>query len=192
MEPNGTDQTKHRYWQGIELDPGEKPVDIIHKHPIGILFIAILATTVVAAIVALLAVTVPDSFTGDNSGAIMEGIFIISLVVALIALIAIYIYRQNKILITDIHLAEISQKSLVNRKVSQLSMANVEDTNAEQRGILATMFGYGTLIIQTAGEMENFIFTFCPSPTKYAEEILEAHQAYALSLQEANEHPDNA
>jgi hypothetical protein len=81
------------------------------------------------------------------------------------------------------HLAQITQRSLVNRKISQLSLANVEDSHAEQRGILPTIFNYGTLTIQTAGEMENFIFTLCPNPTKYAEEILEAHQNYARELE---------
>jgi hypothetical protein len=185
VEPNN--QKQRRYWQGIELDPGEEPVDVIHKHPIGILFIGLLATIVIASIIALLAFTIPEAFSDDRSGSVFEGLMILVLLNAFISLLMIYIYRQNKILITDIHLAEISQKSLVNRKISQLSMANVEDTNAEQRGILSTMFGYGTLTVQTAGEMDNFIFTFCPTPQKYAEEILEAHQAYAQSLQEGNE-----
>jgi hypothetical protein len=73
------------------------------------------------------------------------------------------------------------------RKVSRLSMANVEDVTAEQRGILATIFNYGTLTIQTAGTMENFIFTYCPRPNDFAHRVLEARQAYALSLEENQE-----
>jgi uncharacterized membrane protein YdbT with pleckstrin-like domain len=73
---------------------------------------------------------------------------------------------------------QIIQRSLFNKKVSRLSMSNVEDVNAEQKGIIASMLGYGTLTVQTAGEEDNFVFSFCPNPNFYAEKILEARQAY--------------
>jgi guanylate kinase len=66
-------------------------------------------------------------------------------------------------------------------------MSNVEDVSEEQRGILASIFSYGTLTVQTAGEMENFIFTLCPNPAALADRIIEARQAYAQSVQEENE-----
>jgi hypothetical protein len=55
----------------------------------------------------------------------------------------------------------------------------VEDVSAEQKGFLPTFFNYGTLVVQTAGEMENFVFPYCPNPNKYADRILDARQAYA-------------
>jgi hypothetical protein len=62
-------------------------------------------------------------------------------------------------------------------------MANVEDVTAEQKGILATIFGYGTLMVQTAGERENFTFYYCPDPNTYASRIIEAHQTYVEDLE---------
>jgi len=46
------------------------------------------------------------------------------------------------------------------------------------------MFGYGTLLIQTAGTLENFEFSYCPDPTRYADQIIEARESYAASLEE--------
>jgi hypothetical protein len=60
-------------------------------------------------------------------------------------------------------------------------------SDLEQRGILASILGYGTLMIQTAGERENFDFTFCPSPNTLADQIIEERQKYAEALQEENE-----
>src|SRR5205085_12316471 len=108
---------------------------------------------------------------------------------SLMVFVAIYVYTQCRILVTNKNLVQILQKTLFNRKVSRLSMSNVEDVNAEQRGILATIFNYGTLTVQTAGEMDNFIFTLCPNPNKYAEQILEAREAYANALRESIENP---
>jgi uncharacterized membrane protein YdbT with pleckstrin-like domain len=76
------------------------------------------------------------------------------------------------------------QKTLFNRKVSRLSMSNVEDVNEEQRGIIASIFNYGTLTVQTAGTEDNFIFTMCPNPAQLADKIIEARQAYAKSHQQ--------
>jgi hypothetical protein len=49
------------------------------------------------------------------------------------------------------------------------------------------MFNYGTLEIQTAGTEDNFVFPFCPTPNKYADQIIEARQNYARSLEEEHE-----
>jgi membrane protein YdbS with pleckstrin-like domain len=176
MEP--TAPAKPRYWQGIYLDRGETPVTIIHKHPIGVVAIILVGLAAVAAAVVFFIFLFPNSFSDNPTGA-AGGLFLFSAVVALIVLIAIYIYRQNRLLVTNKHLAQVTQRTLVMRKISQLSMSNVEDANADQRGILATIFNYGTLTVQTAGEMENFIFTLCPNPNKYSDQILEARQAFA-------------
>ena len=53
-------------------------------------------------------------------------------------------------------------------------MANIEDVTASQTGILPTIFNYGTLHIETAGEQNNFIFLYCPNPNAYAKALLDA------------------
>jgi uncharacterized membrane protein YdbT with pleckstrin-like domain len=68
------------------------------------------------------------------------------------------------------------QYGLFSRKVSQLNMVNVEDVTAVQNGIFQTMFGFGSLNIETAGEQVNFHFTYCPRPGYYAKVILDARE----------------
>jgi uncharacterized membrane protein YdbT with pleckstrin-like domain len=175
MEPQAP-AAKPRYWQGIYLDRDETPVTVIHRHPIGIIGIILVGLIAIAAAIVLFTVLSPDSFSSNPTG-VVGGLFIFSAAVALIVLVAIYIYRQSRLLVTNKHLAQIMQRTLVNRKVSQLSMRDVEDANADQRGILAMIFNYGTLTVETAGEMENFVFSLCPTPNKYADQILEAREA---------------
>lgn len=57
-------------------------------------------------------------------------------------------------------------------------MANIEDVTAEQNGILAELFGFGTLKAETAGERSNFHFLYCPEPNKYAQIILHARERF--------------
>jgi uncharacterized membrane protein YdbT with pleckstrin-like domain len=109
----------------------------------------------------------------------MAGAIFATALVFFILFLATYIYRQSMLIVTDKSLIQIMQRGLFVRKVSRLSMSNVEDVSAEQRGILPTIFNYGTLTIQTAGERENFLFPYCPSPNLYADRVLDARQAYA-------------
>ena len=55
-------------------------------------------------------------------------------------------------------------------------MVNVEDVTSIQKGMFATMLGYGVLKIETAGEQANFEYTFCPRSNYYAKVILNARE----------------
>jgi membrane protein YdbS with pleckstrin-like domain len=144
----------------------------------------------VGAITALVIIVSPNTFktSSANISSALSAIILLSAVLLVFILFtATYIYRQSRLLVTDRSLVQIMQKTLFIRKVSRLSMSNVEDVNEEQRGILASIFNFGTLTVQTAGTMENFIFTLCPHPAELADRIIEARQAYAKSLEEGSE-----
>lgn len=163
------------------IEPGEHLVTTIRRHPIGLfaiygeMGISIIA---VAAIVGLAIFSFLKESSTSTKGAIGAGfILMVGFLVALF-LISAYIYRTCRLIVTDKSVVLILQRTLFNKKISRLSMSNVEDVNLEQNGILPTMFNYGTLIIQTAGEVDNFVFPFCPKPDEYANRILEARQQY--------------
>jgi uncharacterized membrane protein YdbT with pleckstrin-like domain len=172
------------------LEPGENILTVVHRSVIGLVGIYLVAIVAVVAIFVLLIAISPDTF--DTSSASISPQLSAIMVVAAILLVLIlftatYIYRQSRLLVTDRSLVQIMQKTLFNRKVSRLSMSNVEDVSEQQNGILASIFSYGTLTVQTAGTMENFIFTLCPNPANLADRIIEARQAFAASTQETNE-----
>jgi membrane protein YdbS with pleckstrin-like domain len=171
------------------LDDDEHVVTIVHRSFIGLVYIYLVALGAVAALIALIVLAFPDLFselsTNSNMLLVAGGVFAIALIF-LILFVATYVYRQSVLLVTDKNLIQILQRGLFVRKVSRLSMSNVEDVSAEQNGFLPTIFNYGTLMVQTAGEMENFIFPYCPNPNFYSDRILDARQAYANRLQEEN------
>jgi uncharacterized membrane protein YdbT with pleckstrin-like domain len=172
------------------LEPGETVLTVVHRSIIGLVGIYLVAFLAIGAILALIISISPDTFQTSSpeiSGSLSAIIILSAVLLVLILFTATYVYRQSRLLITDRSLVQITQKTLFIRKVSRLSMSNVEDVSEEQRGILASIFSYGTLTVQTAGEMENFIFTLCPNPAALADRIIEARQAYAQSIQEENE-----
>lgn len=169
------------------LEPNEQPLAVVHRHIIGIigLYLGVLAG--IAAVVAFFALVTPDLFDNLSNQSwrfLLAGIVLALAVLILFLFVATYVYRQSRLMITDRNLVQIWQRSLFIRKVSRLSIATVEDVSSDQRGILATIFNYGTLLIQTAGELENFEFKTCPDPNRYAGVIIASRQAYAESLKE--------
>lgn len=52
-------------------------------------------------------------------------------------------------IITDERLIQIIQKGFFNRQVSDISHAKIQSVNYEIKGVQASMFGYGTIVVQT-------------------------------------------
>ncbi len=154
------------------------------RHPIG-LFILYLQTIVGLGLAFFLIILLLPTFldTLDVSEAIAKSfltlLILISLVFGVIFLIlAASIYKANQLIVTDENITQVTQIGLFRRKISELSMHNVEDVTAEQHGIIQTFFNYGTLTIETAGEQHNFNFAYCPNPNAYAKAVLDARQMY--------------
>lgn len=176
---NDTENTN----DGIEtMMPNEQFVTEIHKHPFGIIFLYIQAA-IGLVIAAFLAMVLLPGLLGEeswarNSIAISAALVVVLCIVVLILILATYLYRLNRLIISDRNVTQVLQKGLFNRQVSELSMANVEDVTANQKGIFATMFNYGELKIETAGEQNNFHFSYCPNPNYYGRIVLESRQKY--------------
>ena len=157
------------------------PVCEIRRHPFGIIALY-LQYFVVIMVSLLLFLFLAPSVSEDISGNMMTviaGITALAVaIIVLLLLIATYVYRESRLKVTSKNLTQVMQIGLFNRKTSKLSMASVEDVTASQKGIFATIFNFGTLTIETAGEQQNFIFPFCPNPNHYAREILAARERF--------------
>lgn len=167
----------------IVMQPGEQVLCDVKRHPIGIIGSYVGAFLGIALIVVLAALLVPklaEQYTGTaNVQAIGYGVAAILGIFIIVALfISTVVYWQNRWVVTSDSITQISQRSLFGRQVSQLSMNNLEDVTVDQHGIFPTMFGYGTLKVETAGERSKFFFTYCPKPNDVARQILEARERF--------------
>lgn len=169
------------------LVAGEHVVVIVRKHIIGLVFIYLQALVGLIAVLSVLFFAIPDlvnNLDNQNNRFVIAVVIFGVAILVLFLFVSTYVYRSSRLLVTDKNLIQIDQKSLFIRTVSRLSMSNVEDVTADMRGILPTIFNYGRLHIQTAGERPNFDFTYCPTPNKYADQVLEARQAFAEAIEE--------
>jgi uncharacterized membrane protein YdbT with pleckstrin-like domain len=77
--------------------------------------------------------------------------------------------------VTDRRIVDIEQDGLFHRKISELSLDEIQDVSARVNGPFATLFHYGDVLIQTAGTLPNFIFTAVPHPYRVSKEIADLH-----------------
>ncbi len=173
-----------RHFKLIEFDTNEELVEEIRKHPIGliaILFTGILVTVVTLIVGIAVAATDLDKLLGGTGfnqmrGAIVAVSFLLTFFALVGMFIGIFLYVSNVIYVTSEKIAQVLYTSLFHRKVSQLSIGDVQDVTVRQNGILAHIFNYGTLIVETAGEQQNYTFSFVPNPYEKSRAIVGAHE----------------
>lgn len=169
------------YFKLIEFDPDEKLLLEIRKHPIGLTFIYLIGGFIALTIFAVVTALASSGFLsevglgGYESVAVFLG-FLLAVFVIVVTYINGYLYMHNVIFITNEKIAQVVNVSLFHRKVSQLSIGDTQDVSVAQKTFLARAFNYGTLIIETAGEQQNYTFNYVPNPFVASKVIINSHE----------------
>jgi uncharacterized membrane protein YdbT with pleckstrin-like domain len=164
---------------GYHLDPSEHIIRVVHRHWFDLMpvlvssFFLVASLPVIAISYARASKDVPISV--DFVGLIMVVILILAVS---ILMLGIFVYRQNYLVLTNMHLIQVEQIGIFNRRVSQLSLARLQDVSGKRVGIMATLFDFGNMEVQSAGEHEKFIFRNAPSPNELADDCLQAHENF--------------
>ena len=166
---------------GFSLDPGETITRVVHRH-----ILDVIPTLLLSLLLALGAAglayfmgryqqSIP--FPPLLTAALISIMLVISVIIFVVSL---YVYRRNVLVFTNIHLIQVEQLALFQRRVSQLSFLRVEDVTGRREGLLQTIFNYGDVQVQSAGEQEKFIFKNAPNPELLADQALQIHEQYML------------
>lgn len=94
------------------------------------------------------------------------------LLVAIYAFVNFITWYYNAALITSKRVVDIDFHQIVFKDVAETKLALVQDVSYKQVGVLPNLLGYGFVLIQTAGTLENFEFYNLPHPDR-VEEIVE-------------------
>jgi len=165
---------------------------VIHKHWASVMPFLFVAAVIFA--LCLVAIYYGSSRTGDIGGSVP--VFTVALIglagmfVACFFLMAtIWVWRRNVVVVTDEHIADILQNGLFGRRVSILNLGSIQDISTEVTGPMQTMFHYGTITLQTAGEKDEFVITYMPDPYDNERRIHEIHRRYRHSVGEIDNSP---
>ena len=176
-----------KFCQMIEFDDNEQLELEIRKDLFGlfmIYFLGGLITLVLFFVMVVGASSHDFSSLTQGSGLNQDSIkplivvtgFFLTVSSVIVTAIGAFLYVSNVVIITSEKIAQLLYISLFNRKISQLSIADVQDVTVTQKGIFAHIFDYGTLVIETAGEQSNYTFTFTPKPYETAKALVGAHE----------------
>ena len=177
MENNINSDSNRTVYPGQPRD--EITQRVVYKHIFSILpfLSAIFIVSIVAIIGMYYLGTNEASFDKYINSSLVSliGFLLLVLLVALLASV-LWIWKRNKIVITNEHIVDIDQLGLFNRRVSTLRLQEIQDISARVTGPIQTMFKYGSIIIQTAGERENFVLDYMALPYELEQYILEARK----------------
>jgi hypothetical protein len=162
------------------LDPDERIVAEFRKHWANIVPVFMSTGLLLVVVVALdyVAGRYPDQITKIMPINVFLLIAMgLAVMAGLILILAYVLYRQNRIVLTTLRLEELTQGGLFNRTISRLGLPEIEDVTSRKLGLFPTIFNYGDVLVQTAGEQERFVFRQIGSPDSVARQILEAREA---------------
>lgn len=170
-----------------DINPAETLLASTGRHPFGLFIIFLQAILALALAFGLILPFAGDAFESVGisrstatafSSLLGLTVFVLSI---LYMVLAARIYRANRIIITNDGITQVTQVGLFHRRVSEISMGNVEDVSVRQKGIFQTVFNFGQLHIETAGEQNNYDFVYCPNPSSYAKVIQDARLKFIKS-----------
>ncbi len=174
--------TGKRYFSLIEFDDEEQLLLEIRKHMFGLFIIvfsgALISLTILLASLVLASGSVLGQLGIDGAQKYVALLgFIVSVLTVGVTMIYAQLYRSNVVYVTNEKIAQVLYMTLFNRKISQLNIGDVQDVTVSQKGVFAHVFSYGTLVIETAGEQQNYTFSFVPNPYGVSKVIIVAHEA---------------
>lgn len=184
INPSSLHGVSKRLFERIEFDENEQLVSEIRKHPFG-LFLRYVSGVFVVIVFSIVFFVIPQIIDagrglGVDNGTIQGLMALVGLVLVTLAVIvtaiSAYLYQSNVMLVTSEKLAQVLNPSLFNTKISQLSIGDVQDVTVTQVGFIPKMLNYGTIVIETAGEQQNYAFTFTPDPYQQSKAIVGAHE----------------
>jgi len=190
------EQSKRDYPE-LSLSPGEYVLEIVRRHPIGL--IAIWASTGFLILLALAFVpfyaanleTIARVFTTSIDKlptpiAMATPSLILIVLFCLGGAIATYVYQQIRFYITTESIIQFVQYSLFNSKRQMVNLINVEDASADQTGILQQVLNYGTLRLSTQGQETVYHFRFVANPNSVVHRINDATEIAIQRLEGSN------
>jgi len=96
-------------------------------------------------------------------------------------------YYLSVQIITTQRIIDIAQNGLFGREVNELQFDKIEDVTHKQNGLMATIFNFGDVVVQTAASASSktsgFVFKNIPNPAKAHKIIMDVCHAENPTIQ---------
>lgn len=170
----------------IDFFKDEKTLRICRRHWLVFLFITLNAAALFVVVAAapffintgfILPEGVAATFAGYDrliflfSVLMLEIIWIIFFLIVADYYLDVWIVTDHRLIFIEIH-------GLFSRTVSSVHLRNIQDVSTDIRGILPTLFKFGSVRAQSAATQGEFIFKQVPEPNAVKDIILQAKERF--------------
>ena len=75
-------------------------------------------------------------------------------------------------------MVDVDQAGIFRRKVTEIQIENVEEVTSRSHGVLATIFNFGDVTVQTSSAEVDFVFENVAHPEEVKKIILDIYEQY--------------
>ena len=170
-----------------DLGQDEEVIMVIHRNWFYVLeqffWIIVVAGLFSASIIAI-PIFLPDVLSSADQQIILFTQNFFMLAVWIYGFLIWVDYYFDVWIITDKRIIDVEQEGLFTRKVSEMTYAKIQDITTQVSGFIPTVINFGDLTVQTAGDMEDFIFRNISDPYHVKSVIAELQQKSDASATE--------
>ncbi len=164
----------------LNISDGEFVILDVRRHPVGMLMpLGAAGVVLIAFLVGMIAYPGDAETIGLPSFSL--AMFIMILVMALVlagTFIAIWVYLQNRFILTNESVIQEIQTSLFAKREQMVSLGSIEDASYRQAGILQTLLNYGTMRLSTEGDETTYMFSYVANPREQVSTVSNAIEAF--------------
>lgn len=91
---------------------------------------------------------------------------------------AVYLWTMNVFIVTTKRIIDIDQRGLFQRTVAEAPYDKIQDVRYTVKGLWATVFSFGTIIVQTANSSSNLELNGVKHPVELQTLITDAQQRW--------------
>lgn len=193
--PHISEETRRRHEESqqkypeLNLSEGEFVILAIKRHPIGLFpiwgFVTLLSAVTFLVVpwyavniefVSRLFMSTPERMPSAASLAI----FLLGLLILFIlgGIAATWVYIGNKFFLTNESVVQIIKPSIFSTHEQTVSLANIEDASYQQKGIVQSLFDYGSMRLSTEGDETTYRFNYVTKPKEQIKTLNNAVEAF--------------
>jgi hypothetical protein len=144
--------------------PGEEVKLVAHQHPVVLLW-----PFIIAGFFLLLSVA---AFAFLNRGIVLSILILAGPILAIIKIwISVYCWKNTLVLVSSDRVAFFHQKGLFRREFYECPFITIMQVSHKVDGLLQTVFGYGTVVVNTGDAESSINIKDVPDPFTIQQEI---------------------
>lgn len=127
---------------------------------LAMIFGGVAAGLIVILLVFLLVLLAQKSLDEMGRNFMYVILVVLMLVAIAIGLVALVVYRGNRLFITNKRVVQMVMKSPVATSLNIIDLPSIEDASFSQNGVLQKLFHYGTFRLSTVGDETTYTFEY--------------------------------